>query len=372
MARMAGTLPRHARARLLWRRIHLWLALAIGLPLALLGLSGTVLVLKSPLFKLDFGAQTFAVIPQDRPYTMPGAWVANAQAAYSQIDQVVGIAGPRQSPVETDAALLTVSLKDGTYGFVTVDPYSAEVKGFFSYGDGLVFKALDFHRSFLLPEAWESVGESAAAIVAALFLLSAGSGLWLWWPRNDARNGRWKRALAMQGGRQRLRSLHNLGAVYLFVPLVVIAVTGLLLARPDWFGFGRGGPGRVAPAPAEERCAIPASLDQAVAVALIARPGSRLASAGLPGSGKGGYSIRVLTGADPHGPSAAITVSRCGRIDRVRDLPAGHGPGGLVQALHRDLLLGAAGRIAAAAAGLALPFLYVTGIWMWLRRRARC
>ena len=95
------------RARALWRRVHLWLALIIGAPLALMGLSGAILILKTPLFKVDFGTKTFAVTPQDRPYATPGAWVANAQGAYPEIERVVSIAGPRHSPIKTDAALLS-------------------------------------------------------------------------------------------------------------------------------------------------------------------------------------------------------------------------------------------------------------------------
>lgn len=364
MATAAKVTSRRAQARLFWRRIHLWLALFIGLPLALLGLSGAVLVLKNALFKVDFGAETFAVTPQDSPYAMPGAWIVNAQKAYPQIERVVSIAGPRQSPIETDAALLTVMLKDGGYGFVTIDPYTAKVHGFFRYGDGLVFKALDFHRSFLLPEAWETLGESATAIIAIFLFLSAGSGLYLWWPRN----GGWKRALVVQAGSQRLRSLHNVSAVYLLIPLMVIAATGVVLAKPEWLGVGRGGQMRGAMAsPAAKHCAKPADLDDAAAAALATSPGSKLAAIRMPARNGDGYSIRLLAARNADEASASVAVDRCGMVGRIRRDSRGR-DGGVIQTLHGSLMAGGVGQTLVLFAGLALPLLYVTGIWMWLRR----
>lgn len=60
-------------------------------------------------------------------------------------------------------------------------------------------------------------------------LVSLVTGLYLWWPRN--RN--WRVAFTLKRGargRRRLLDLHNLFAVYLSVPLLIIALTGLYLS----------------------------------------------------------------------------------------------------------------------------------------------
>ena len=81
-------------------------------------------------------------------------------------------------------------------------------------------------------------------------LVSLVTGLYLWWPRN--RN--WRVAFTLKRGargRRRLLDLHNLFAVYLYVPLFIIAFTGVYsssrngLSLRSGFCRSRGPPTRL-------------------------------------------------------------------------------------------------------------------------------
>ncbi|HWK55654.1 MAG TPA: PepSY-associated TM helix domain-containing protein [Hyphomicrobiales bacterium] len=276
--------PRRMRGRRLWLTVHLWIALAVGALPALLGLSGAALVLKGPLLRFDFGSATFDVARTPASQWRTGEeWAEQALAHYPDIDRVMGITAPGAGPLPTDAAVITALLRDGGYGFVTVDPATARPLGFFRYGEGWLFTLLDFHRHLLLPEAVEELGETVVACSGLLLLVSIGSGLYLWWPRERG----WRHAFTLRRGAAWWRSLHTSVAAGCALPLILLAISGVMLARPDW-----------------------------------------------PGSAQ----LRSVLGGDA-----------------------------TVQTLHAALLLGWPGRILVLAAGLSLPFLYGTGLWLWWR-----
>ena len=78
-----------------------------------------------------------------------------------------------------------------------------------------------------------------ASDLGLALLASLASGIWLWWPRKASakawRAALWPRLRPLQGAAP-WRGLHNAGAGWLLLPLLVITATGVWLARPDWFG----------------------------------------------------------------------------------------------------------------------------------------
>jgi len=85
----------------------------------------------------------------------------------------------------------------------------------------------------------------ALAVCGALLLVSLATGAWLWWPRGSGL-ARWWRVLTVGRhlqGAQCWRAWHNVSAAYLFLPLLLITLTGVWLAQPAWFawlGLGEG------------------------------------------------------------------------------------------------------------------------------------
>jgi uncharacterized iron-regulated membrane protein len=323
-------------------------------------------VLKTPLFNHDFGVATFKVVPRDAPYESISTWMANALAAYPVARTVVSVAAPRTSPILTDAVLLTVRTGDGRFGFITVDPHTAQPLGFFFYGEGVLFKTLDFHRHFLLPDALEDIGEEIVAWSGIVLLLSIGSGLYLWWPRAGA----WRQALMLSRGPRFLRSLHNVAAVYLVIPLALLAISGIFLAKPEWLGRDDRRPQAPGSAPTQA-CDSRLDPDQAVAKALQARPGSVFVGLSVPRDAGAPYAVRVRRehGSSIDGGATVVVDPRCGAVLSGADAREGTSLRTAIRKLHADLMLGIAGQALVFASGLALPVLYVSGLMLWLRGR---
>jgi len=84
--------------------------------------------------------------------------------------------------------------------------------------------------TFLSSTKW---GRHTVAWIAAALIILMAAGLYPWWPPN--RN--WRSAFMPERGARGLRRLldfHNLAAVCLFVPLLILVFTGVYLSYPGW------------------------------------------------------------------------------------------------------------------------------------------
>lgn len=349
-------------ARRLWLNIHLTIALALGALLAITGLSGAALVLKGPLLRHDFGAATFDVTTAAAPWTSLDGWVENARREYPQVHTIVSLHAPGDTPLPTQAALVTAVLADGGFGFVTIDPHTAQPLGFFRYGEGWLFTLLDLHRR-LLPESLEDMGENLVATLGVALLVSIGTGLYLWWPRS----GGWRRALQVRGGPSRWRSLHTTAALCAVIPLTLIAISGVLLAKPHWLvALSPSTPLLVGTA--SQPCRTVRTYDDAVSTALGVTQARRFSNVALtPG---GDYLIAVREAGPSHTQQGNVRVQgRCGFVsDAVTTKPP---ESRYMQSLHANLRLGWVGALTVFLSGLALPALYITGLALWWRTRMR-
>ncbi|BCQ62748.1 PepSY-associated TM helix domain-containing protein [Pseudomonas protegens] len=229
----------------IWLRLHRWLALCLGLFLALLGLSGSLLELKGPILRWEVGAQMLQLAPGEHGALLQqDAWIRAASDAYPQLHKVFGAAPPRQGFLESDNVIVFGALKErpGT-GIAMIDPYSGEPRGFFVFEDLWLAKLVALHRSLLLPPAW---GSNLVLLCGLALLGSLGSGLYLWWP---GRRSWWKAASLRPGsrGNRRLREWHNVAAAWLCLPLLLIAGSGAWLARPDLFTWPGAQPMAIKP-----------------------------------------------------------------------------------------------------------------------------
>ncbi|AZC19158.1 PepSY domain-containing protein [Pseudomonas sp. CMR5c] len=228
------------RLREIWLGVHRWLALVLGLFLALLGLSGALLELKGPILRWEVGGQMLQLAPGEHGTLLEqSAWISAASNAYPQLHKVFGAAAPRQGFLESDNAIVFGALEDRpATGIAMIDPYSAEPRGFFVFEDLWLARLVALHRSLLLPPAWGSLLVLACGLA---LLASLGSGLYLWWP---GRRSWWKAASLRPGSRgtRRLREWHNVAAAWLCLPLALIAGSGAWLAQPQWFAWLTGQP----------------------------------------------------------------------------------------------------------------------------------
>jgi len=225
-------------ARKVWLQLHLWVALVMGWILALLGLSGALLVVRGPILQWEVGCEAVCLqyIPNaSAVYMAQDSWREAARNAYPQFETIIGSMPPRSGFLTSDNAIVfgRVQGRPGI-GVAMIDPYSAEPRGFFIYDDLLLAKIVFLHRSLLLPPEFAG---PVIAISGMLLLLSLVSGIWLWWPRSHGIR-RWRRVLTLNlkhRGFRFWRELHNVAAIYLLAPIALLTLTGIWLARPDWF-----------------------------------------------------------------------------------------------------------------------------------------
>lgn len=350
------------------RRIHLWLGLGLGALMVLAGLTGAVLV-----------------------------WYVEIDRLLHPEQAAVGIAGPRdwdQAIGTVHAAFpdrhgpwrIEVTGKPGTLPMRYYDPDETAGHGHaplmaWLTPDGTRVLRHDFWGRYATTWIYDlhyhlQLGPTGgvvfgyAGIVLALLLLT---GLWTWWPR-----GSWTKALRFKrraAPSRRLRDWHKLTGLAGFPLLIMLTVTGVLLALPDETS------GLLSPllgAPQDVR-APPGTIDRgsdiqpsaAAASAIRAIPGARLVWIEVPGSGPGSYRFRLQGAGDPSPrfPHGYVWIDReTGSVLKVSAV-AGGTPLTVVSAWLHPLHDGSAGglplRLLVTLGGLAPAWLFWTGWRRW-------
>lgn len=249
------------------------------------------------------------------------------------------------------------------------------------WGDGGMTWIYDLHYQLKLGVGGEQLFGWAGLALAGLL----GSGLWAWWPRGD-----WAKALRFKRGAvavRRLRDWHKLTGLAGLPLLLVVTLTGVLLALPGpaeavlvpLLGAGQAPPPALVDSGPGTDAGYGADIapSRAVALAEAALPGGRVVWLELPGTGQGAYRLRLAQPGDPSPrfPHSWVLVGRHdGRVAATIDVTRGGAMDTLRKWLH-PLHDGSAGglalRLAVLLSGLAAPALFATGAWRWAIRRRR-
>lgn len=122
----------------------------------------------------------------------------------------------------------SVRMADGSDLFITVNPYSGEVLGSIDRTQSWYQLANGIHATLLIGDS----GDYLLEIAASLGILLLVTGLYLWWPRDNASRAGFLKIRFSAGSRIMMRDLHaNLGGV-LSVVLLFFLISGL-----SWTGF---------------------------------------------------------------------------------------------------------------------------------------
>ncbi len=379
-------LPRSWRAPLL--KVHRWIAFSAGILLVLNALTGVLMLAAEP---LDEHLNTALHQVQPRAVALP----------LEQLRQALRTALPSQSlslyPTQAANQAMEVLVRGeaGWEGRLWLDPYTGQETGRRArYGlnlEGL----FELHSSLL----WGKTGKAILGFVALSLLFMLVSGALLWWP------ARWRNAFTVVLNGPRLRALFDLhrvaGATLGLWVAVCVATGGLLAYRPalQWINQLAGAQTLEAPklggdgktkakegaaaaqasaAPAEAAPTAPAvpaaTLDQMLATAQAAVPGSRTGVISLAANAKQPIRIRQKAADDPH-PNGLTSVwlhPQTGailRLDPWRSLAPAERSLAWVYPLHSGKLFGALGTAFTAIGGLALLGFGISGTWLWWLRR---
>lgn len=388
--RDAASLPESAPRRLarlqarrkLWLEVHLWLGLVAGAALAVIGLTGSVLVfwqdidgwLNPALYYVEPGAKP---LPLERLGEAAQAWLPKeAKVGWIEFprhpDEALGLSYALPSA--------TVPGQADTWN-VFIDPYTAKVRGArlwypANWFSGMPLMAFLFKLHYaLLIKDW---GVPAVGIVTVVLLFSVLTGLIVWWPLT----GKWWQALTIKPRarfERRNFDLHKTAGFYTAFVMLAVLLSGISMNLPDYFNTLVGCFSKLTvpeqfhsqPVPGRE----PIGWAKAAAIVDAAYPEGRLGSMSPTLDETGVYRVcktNVASLSRFVGTRCVLVEQYSGAILNVADAATGSVGDVFLQwqwPLHSGQAFGWTGRILVFLAGLACPLLYVTGVVRWLQKR---
>lgn len=359
------------RLRRVVRQIHLWLGLGAGGLFVLLGLTGSILAFYPEIDALLHPA--IRVEGSERPdwdralATVRRAWPEKQGPWRFEVTGRPGaIAARYYDPPERAGHVFRPMM-------VWLSPDGGRVLRRDYWGEYAVTFVYDLHFRLLA----SSTGGTVLGWSGFVLLVLLGSGVWAWWPRAS-----WAKALRIKRHahpQRRLRDWHKLTGLAGLLLLLVLTATGIVLELPDESDRAFTAVGLpVDRLPVAMTMASHgghrAGVDQIIAAALGALPGSRIAWIETAPQSGGNFRLRMQVPGDPSSrfPHSFVWVDGgSGQVVQVYD--ARKAGGGTVlnnwmHPLHDGSAGGLAGRVLVAISGLLPALLFVTG---WLRWRGR-
>ncbi len=383
----SATGPEPARANaMIMRKLHLYAALVFGLLFSLLGLAGSWLVFYPEIDSalLGFSHQSSGA-PHWEQVLRAGDASTHAPGQMSMLLLPWGEAGTAYVMTQKGAEMTSIDygrayIDAGTGRVLAAGDVVSRSQGWRKNISGIAFV---IHSGLI----FGPLGAATVGVLGLFLFFSLLTGVYLWWPR-----GRWRSAffliLSKAGSRAFLGELHSIcglyaslllglaaltGFYYAFQPLVRSAVAAVLPVAPsggggmasmaEHVGMSMGGPGGAMDA------------DAAVTRAKSLFPDRPLKMLMRMGAEHPIYQISLA--ATDRSPSAVgetqLTLDGSGAILGIRD-PAHERAGDTLVRwlipLHTGVAFGIAGRVVMSIVGLTPTFFFVTGVWVWLRRRS--
>ena len=344
--------------RRIWFQCHKWIGLALALLILPICLSGAALVWHDALDRaLNPSRHAVSAADPRLPIT---AYLAAARAVLDPQERVASIRFEAGEPVVVSAA------RPATAGpargrpvrtLVWLDPGSARVLDKARSDAGFVRLMHNLHGSLLIP----GMGRTVVGIVGFAMLLSALSGLWLWWPTA----GRWVRGLRWRRHRDFDSNLHHLFGFWIALPLFILSLTGAWISFPALFG---GRPADAAARQARLR-AQPLARPAAPLEAVLAQARGPVAAVEWPTDRDGQWKV-TLSG--PAGPATIAVVDATGAVSAAPSAPprSAEPMARLVRRIHDGSGMGIVWQVVIFLGGLLPAALTVTGVIMWWRARS--
>ena len=353
-----------ARLRRFWLNVHLCIGLGLAVLLVPISLSGALLVWHDHLDAVINPARYAVTAGPAQP---PSALLASATAALGRGFEPVVL---RMS--EGPGWPATVTAREQRRGaggsrprLVTVylDPPTSRVLATVEFRDSVVGILHRFHENLTVPEY---SGRAVVGWTGVAMLVMSLSGIYLWWPRNVA----FRRGLRFKRGRAVSFNLHHLFGFWIAIPLALVSATGIYLGFPQQ---GRELIASIAPMTPPQRGAFNAPLvgsprlgaDRALAIALDAAPGARLAAVFLPIQPAGAWRIQL------RGEMGDVTVlvdDRSGSSSKVMP-QSGDKIAQWIRWIHEGSHSGTLWQVAVFLCGVLPTGFAITGTMIWLRSR---
>lgn len=347
------------------KKLHLYLALVLCLPLVLQGLSGSILVIDeffshsakiSPISK-NYNIETIINVAQKQ---VPEGFIANV----IKFDEVFTIRFSKK--IAEKNSILEVKIDPNTLEVLQIEDLQKTPLNFIK----------KFHTNLLIQG---DIGRNIIGVYGLVMLFMAISGLILWWPKK----GNLKRAITFKfesSGKKFHRDLHGAVGFWASIFILISSFAGVYLAFPQ-------GTGKFITTFFAAENLIPANkvtvdsvkgryltIDEAFKLAREEFPDNRVISLVIPNKAIQPYRINFAPNDYEYGqPAIMVFIDPWkGKIIEKRDPTislAGDKIMAWQHALHTGTGLGLTWQIIIFFLGF-LPLLFsVTGIWLWLIKR---
>lgn len=210
------------KMRKLFTKIHLWLSVPFGIIIAIVCLTGAILVFEQEILRVCYPSRYYVEEVKGEPLPV-GELIL---AARRQLPDSIKINGIRIYPDPTRTYQLVLP---GKKAAAFIDPYTGQVTGV-DDGRGFFMQVMRLHRWLLDSNkrdggiAWGKMIVGYSTLAMAVILLS---GLVVWFPRNRKVL---KNRLKVKLGTSRFRfwyDLHVAGGFYAALLLLALTLTGL-------------------------------------------------------------------------------------------------------------------------------------------------
>lgn len=387
-------LARLKARRKLWLDVHLYLGLIAGAILAVVGLTGGILVFYQEMQEV-LNPELAIVSPppenREKLHTLDDI-VAAAETAKPQGSRFFKIYYPRKPDVAYKFLYFVRNDNQANNGdgyYIFVDPYTAQVKGLQLWhpkdrywGRPLVSFIMQLHWCLLLGK---HVGGVLNGILAVLSIISVLTGLIVWWPLT----GKFKQALTFKRNAGAVRfnfDLHKTLGFYSAIVLMPVLFSGIYFNLPDQVNVlvklfsTTDRPNAFSTIPAEIHSSPPQVGQQPISASAVAAivqeryPAGRLWMLNAPKNSADIYTVMKddVTEVSRFTGYRDFAVDQySGEILKVYDRGAGSIGDVFLDwqwPLHSGHAFGWPGRILVFLSGLACPVLYVTGVIRWLQK----
>lgn len=216
------------------RQIHLWLGLASGLVVFILGITGAIYTFEDEIRQLVYKDRLYVEIPAGAERLPLSKLLPIAEQAMGK-DRKISRAELSQQPGRT-YMFRAMKLDREAFGYwnyykyyrkVYLDPYTGKVVFRENAKREFFTVVLALHMNLLLGN---TVGHFVVRWSVVCFVMLLISGLVLWWPKN-LKPRQLKKSFKVKWNAKFKRlnyDLHNVFGFYSFLVLMIIALTGLM------------------------------------------------------------------------------------------------------------------------------------------------
>jgi uncharacterized iron-regulated membrane protein len=367
------TSPRKTSLRRWSFYVHFYAGLIAGILFSVVGITGSVLVFVPELRVLEVPGHA-VVRPTGQPLPLETLLQVIRKSRPNDFIESFSSASERDSfELAPDKALNFRSYSPAKERIQTfIDPYTGTIICQYNYNHRWLQKIYDLHENLL----GGLTGKKINAWFAMLLLIVSIAGLLLWWRGKKY----WRLGLEYRiqaSWKRQMWDLHNLGGFLFFLPLLILAITGIYYSYESQFATAAGVLTHSPTSIRTSRSSVPGAkwrtIDEILRSSDQAAPDCKPTIFYLPKSPDANFYVRVRCPYDPHAvgltyiyvdpPTARTTL-----VDRFYQEPSGMRIVRLMTPIHYGDVGGLFTRILWIFVGLSPGILFVTSLLMWWNR----